>query len=119
MKNLIMPFIGILFLSGCSELNTVYQETPKIEKIHPVRQNQIYVPDNLSWTAININNQLHFAISLDEQVALFRFMESVILYKKESEEMLCYYENPTECDKIESKKEKLKDDESRIREKRN
>lgn len=102
----LLYIIAFWFMAGCSSSpNTVYTDAPKVEQVHPVRQHQLVVPDTLTWSAVSINNTTHFALTLDDQVALFKFMESVIIYKKESEEMLCFYGNPTECEKV----NKLKD----------
>ena len=105
----------LIFLTGCSKSNPVIVDTPEIAQVHPVRQHEIFIPDSLTWTAVDINGSVHFAISLDEQVQLFRFMESVGIYKKESSEMLCFYGNPTECEKIENRKKETTNDQSRVR----
>lgn len=116
----VLGVVGVIgSLSGCNpDVNTVYSSAPKIEQVHPTRQHTLVVPESLTWSVVGIDGVPHFAITLEEQVALFRFMESVVIYKRESEEMLCFYGNPTECEKL----NKLKDDkhdESRVREERN
>jgi hypothetical protein len=101
---MIFKYLSIVTISviliGCTSKPNIDIIKKEIDTPQIIRSVTIYKP-KIDWNVSSDKKSVY--VTYDEFVELLKFMSSVSSYRRETEDMLCYYKNVEACKRVENR----------------